>query len=59
VKVHIIDDLKNKSIEIVPSEGFKGLGIYPNIFYEEMNFSTLFYGAIILMAFSSISVLKK
>jgi hypothetical protein len=39
-----IHDLQDKIVEIAPAEGQHPLGIFKDIFVEEMNFPTLFYG---------------
>ena len=39
---HSIKYLNTTIIDIVPSEGFKPLGIFQDVYLEEMNFPTLF-----------------
>jgi len=41
---HLIDDLDNKIIQIVPSKGFKPMRIFYDTFSKELNFPRLFYG---------------
>jgi hypothetical protein len=41
---HSIKDLDTTIIDIAPSKGFKPLSIFQDVYSEEMNFPTLFYG---------------
>ena len=43
-ETNILYDLRNKIIEIAPSEHFIPLGIFQDKYLEELNFPTLFLG---------------